>query len=67
MGFQMTATKKQIEYIEILANDLQLDRHNRNELIKDILNDPTVNFLDELTIGQASFVISKFKEWKEAK
>lgn len=60
----IVATKKQIEYIEILADQLELTRHRRNTHIASIIC-RKIKALDELSKPEASVVISQFKEWKE--
>lgn len=58
------ATKKQIEYIEQLAIDLNLNIHRRNSHIIGIIC-RGIKYLDELSKIEASRVITQFKEWKE--
>ena len=58
------ATVRQIDFIEILANDLRFGRTERNKILSDLLQ-RNIQFLDELTKNEASNVITKFKEWKE--
>lgn len=60
----IVATKPQINYIEILANDLKLDLKRRNTHIMSIVH-REIHALDELSISEASMVIQQFKEWKE--
>lgn len=60
----IVATDKQINYIEILANDLKLDIHRRNAYITSIVS-REIKALDELSKSEASLVIGRFKEWKE--
>lgn len=59
-------TKKQIEYIEQLAIDLNLNIRRRNVYIRSIIY-REIKFLDELSKIEASKVITRFKEWKEYK
>lgn len=62
------ATSKQINYIEIIRHDLGFSIPTRNAHIAGIIGKP---FHDgdvwALSTTQASQVINKFKEWKEAK
>lgn len=60
----MTATSKQINYLEILFKDLGFDRTGRNAFISTELNRP-VRFLDELTSSEASRIITGLRERKE--
>lgn len=60
----VVATKKQIEYIEILADQLKLTRIRRNAHITSIVS-REIKALDELSKSEASLVIQQFKEWKE--
>ena len=64
--YQQNITPRQIEYIEILANDLQLDRHRRNRHISVALG-REIQSLDELGKRDASVIIEYFKSMKEGK
>lgn len=65
MRFQSSGiTEKQIQFIEILANDLKLDRFRRNKHISLKCN-RRIEHLDELTKLEASLVIDWFLEMKE--
>ena len=61
----LTASKKQQEYIEILANDCGFNLAGRKAYIK-TLTGHEIPFLDELTSDQASKVITALKELKES-
>lgn len=61
---KQNATVKQISYIDVLTIDLQMTRASRNVHILGIINRP-IAYLDDMTVGEASLVITKFKEWKE--
>jgi hypothetical protein len=58
------ATVRQIDFIELLANDLTFGRTKRNAEISNLLQ-RKIEYLDELTKSEASTVIIKFKERKE--
>lgn len=61
----MPATEKQIEYIEILCNDVGFDtRTRRLDFISNLLG-YKVTFLDDLALPEASQVINKLKEMKD--
>jgi hypothetical protein len=60
----MTATTAQIDYLEILFNDLGFDRAARKAFMSEELRHPVV-FLDELTSAEASRIITALKERKE--
>jgi hypothetical protein len=68
------ATEKQINYIEILKNDLGMSIHTRNAHIVSIVGKQWMKrCMDSrpdvwaLTRSEASQVIDKFRQWKEAK
>jgi len=68
------ATEKQLNYIEILKNDLGMSLQTRNAHIASIVGAQwlkrcigSVPDIWALTRSEASQVIEKFKEWKEAK
>lgn len=63
---QPRATPEQVRYIEILSNDLGLDRPRRNFMCERIV-EHEVKFLDELTIGEASKIIDEMIIQKENK
>lgn len=58
------ATGKQINFIEILRNDLGLSLPTRNAHIKSIVG-KFDNDIWSLSRSEASQVIEKFKTWKE--
>ena len=58
------ATKKQQNYIEILSNDLQFTREQRNSHLSVAL-DREIKSLDELTLNEASKMIEYFKTMKD--
>jgi hypothetical protein len=67
-------TEKQINYIEILKNDLGMTVHTRNAHIVSIVGNQWVNRcvgsvpdVWALTRSEASQVIEKFRQWKEEK
>ena len=62
----MQATQKQLDYIEILLNDLNFadTRAQRNDSISIRVGRP-IKFLDELTKIEASQLIVEFKKLKE--
>ena len=57
----MTATKKQINYLEILFSDREFDRRTRNSWLTDYLK-KEITYLDQLTVEEASRCIDKLKE-----
>jgi len=59
-----TVTAAQLNYINILANDLQLNIEGRNAHIKFHIG-REINSVDELTVHEAGKVINYFKEMKE--
>ncbi len=59
------ATSKQINFIEILKNDLGMSCASRNAAIAGLINGYT-NDIWALSRSQASHVIEKFKEMKES-
>jgi hypothetical protein len=65
------ATPKQINYIEILRNDLQLSIATRNAHIQNILKKEQIVGLPfdvwAMSRAEASTVIEKFKEMKETR
>ena len=67
-------TEKQLNYIEILKNDLGMSVHTRNAHIVSIVGKQwlkrcigSVPDVWALSRSEASQVIEKFKKWKEAK
>lgn len=63
----MPASQKQIDYIEILCNDVGFDTQiKRNDFISNLLG-YKVTFLDELAIPEASQVIEKLLNIKTYK
>ena len=61
----MPASQKQIDYIEILCNDVGFDtRVKRNDFISNLLG-YKVKFLDDLAGLEASQVIQALKEIKD--
>ena len=60
------ATKAQINYIQILTNDLGLSENTRDAHIAGILKRPFKWVDGMLSKGEASNVIGRFKEWKDA-
>jgi hypothetical protein len=68
-------TQKQLNYIEILKNDLGMSVQTRNAHITSIigkrwLGSPSLNYTPDvwaLSRSEASQVIDKFRQWKEAK
>lgn len=58
------ATAKQCNFIEQLSVDLGFDRTRRNAHISSIVGRP-IKYIDELTLGDASNVITIFLEWKD--
>lgn len=62
--FLTRATDKQINFINILANDLGFNIERRNAHISDIVG-YTIKSLDSLTITDANKVIEKFKIWRD--
>jgi hypothetical protein len=60
----MTASTAQINYLEILFNDLGFDRTARKAFMSEETGRP-VRFLDELTSAEASRIITALKERKE--
>ncbi len=60
------ATQKQINFIEILKNDLGMTFASRNAAIRSLVNGYD-NDIWALSRTQASHVIEKFKELKAAK
>jgi hypothetical protein len=60
------ATKPQLNYIQILANDLELSENTRDVHIASIIKRPFKWIDGMLSKGEASNVIGKFKEWKDA-
>ena len=70
----LNVTEKQLNYIEILKNDLGMSVHTRNAHIVSIVGKQwlkrcigSVPDIWALSRSEASQVIEKFKEWKEAK
>jgi hypothetical protein len=69
------ATEKQLNYIEILKNDLEMSIHTRDAHITSIvgkrwLGSPSLNYRPDvwaLSRSEASQVIDKFRQWKEEK
>lgn len=61
------ATKSQINYIQILATDLELNGTTRDALIADTIKRPFKWIDGLLSKGEASNVIQKFKEIKESR
>ena len=59
------ATDVQINFLEILFNDLGFDRVSRNAWLTEEAG-REIHFLDELTIGEASRFIETLKDNKEA-
>lgn len=59
------ATTKQINYIEILKNDLGMSVRTRNAHIRSIVGKRFNDDIWGLSRSEASQVIEKFKEWKE--
>lgn len=60
----MQASTTQINYMEVLFNDLMFSRGARNAFLTTELGRP-VRFLDEITIAEASRIITALKERKE--
>jgi len=67
-------TEKQLNYIEILKNDLGMTVHTRNTHIVSIVGNQWLkrcagSIPDVWTLSrpEASQVIEKFRQWKEAK
>jgi len=67
-------TEKQLNYIEMLKNDLGMSVHTRNAHIVSIVGKQwlkrcigSVPDVWALSRSEASQVIEKFKEWKKAK
>lgn len=60
----MRATNKQINFIELLANDLSMDRRTRNTTLSTIVN-RDIHYIDELTMSEASKAIEYLKDLKE--
>ena len=58
------ATEAQINFLEILFNDLGYTRKQRNAKLTDDLS-REIKFLDDLTIPEASKMIETLKEEKE--
>ena len=70
----LNVTQKQLNYIEILKNDLGMTVHTRNAHIVSIVGNQWVNRcvgsvpdVWALTRSEASQVIEKFRQWKEEK
>ena len=64
------ATEKQINYIERLRIEMGMSAASRNRVIADIVNSKVRRFPNDLwalSRSEASQVINKFKEWKEAR
>ena len=71
------ATEKQLNYIEILKNDLGMSIHTRNAHITSIVGKqwlkrftPGIDSVPDvwaLSRSEASQVIDKFRQWKEEK
>ena len=57
-------TPKQMSFIEAMTIDLKMTRASRNNHILGIINRP-ITYLDDMTVGEASKVITRFKEFKE--
>ena len=62
----LTITEKQLKYIEILKDSLEMSVQTRNAHIASIVKRPCTD-IRALSRSEASQVIEKFKEWKEAK
>ena len=60
----MNATSAQIAYMEILFQDLGFARTARNAYLKSKLGRPII-FLDQLTIPEASRIITGLEKRKE--
>lgn len=58
------ATSEQIRYIEILANDIRLNRIQRNDFVS-LRVGRNIKYLDELTKLEASTIIAALKAKKE--
>lgn len=58
------ASDAQISYMEILFNDLGYDRLARRVYLSDLFQ-REVRYLDEITMKEASQVISMLKDQKE--
>lgn len=56
-------TKAQVNYIEILSNNLSLSHASRNAHILGIIGHTFMDDIHMLTKAEGSAVISKFKEW----
>jgi hypothetical protein len=65
-GFQH-ATQKQLNFLEILRNDLCLSLQARNAHIRSIVGGHFKDDVWSLSRAEASQVIDKFKQWKEEK
>jgi len=70
----LNVTEKQLNYIEMLKNDLGMSVHTRNAHIVSIVGAQwlkrcigSVPHIWALSRSEASQVIEKFKEWKKAK
>jgi len=70
----LNVTEKQLNYIEMLKNDLGMSVHTRNAHIVSIVGKQwlkrcigSVPHIWALSRSEASQVIEKFKEWKGAK
>ena len=68
------ATEKQLNYIEILKNDLGMSIHTRNAHIVSTVGKQWINRcmgtrpdVWALSRSEASQVIDKFRQWKEEK
>ncbi len=59
------ATGKQINFIEILRNDLGLSLQARNAHIATIVGKRFSDDVWSLSRSEASQIIDKFKQWKE--
>ena len=62
-----TATAKQLNFIQILSNDLQLTPMLRDINISEVIKRKFKWFDGNLSINEASLVIGTFRQWKSAK
>jgi hypothetical protein len=63
---RVNATTPQINYLELLFNDLGFDRRARNAFMSEELQ-RSIRFLDELTSAEASRIITALRERKDEK
>jgi len=58
------ATPQQINYIEILLNDVQVS-YNARTIYLSQMHQREIKYLDQLTKKEASTTINELKRWKE--